>query len=113
MTTFTPPVTPSYGSAVKKKYNILESQFGDGYSARVGSGLNATKETWSLKWDILTDDEADEISEFFDARASVESFEWTTLHGDTLTFICREHDRSYDQFNNSTVTAELEQVFGS
>jgi len=113
MVTFAPTKAPSYSSSTNKEFRVLSADFGDGYANRVGDGLNVAKQSWNLTWNLLTTAEADDITDFFDTQAGVTSFNWVDLNGDNNTYIVREYSRSFVAFNSHTVTATLEQVFGS
>ncbi len=52
----------------------MESQFGDGYTQRLGAGLNAVRGTIPMAWDVLPQAQATAIEQFLAARAGVESF---------------------------------------
>ena len=94
MVTFSPSVNPSYNSPKAKSFRVLIANFGDGYHQRVGDGINVSSEEWSLRWDLLTQAQADEITDFFDARAGTESFDWLTPDGDTKNFFVSSYNRT-------------------
>lgn len=72
--TFEPPIGPSLESQAAKRARVLVSTFGDGYRQRTADGINNLNCTFSLIWHVLTQDQAQEITGFFEDRAGWESF---------------------------------------
>lgn len=103
MTTFTPPIGVSYRTSVTKNYRTLENDFGDGYTQVVPDGMNSVLEVWSLSWDSLTDSQANEIEDFLDAQGGT-PFEWETPKNDTRRFKSSPPTRTYNSYNNNTLT---------
>ena len=62
------------------EFNVLVSQFGDGYSQATKDGLNNKVQTWPVSFtrDVS---EITAISDFLDARGGAESFAWTNPLG--------------------------------
>ena len=69
--------TLSYGISLSKEYRILTSTFGDGYTQRVGDGINTEIESWNMTWDIITLSEKNILVDFFDARGGYEAINFT------------------------------------
>jgi phage-related protein len=111
MVTFNPTVTPSYGTGKESKVRKELNNFGDGYTQRVSIGANPKYEIWNLTWKILSDTEAQEIVDFFEAREEVESFDWTTPEGVLKKFVGYDCVRTFDDFGSNSVTVRLEQVY--
>lgn len=108
MTTFNPPVTPSYSSSSKSQYRVKRTEFGDGYDQVMGDGINTRIETWNLTWNGLRSSEADAIEDFMDARGGSEQFEWTTPKGVTKNFRCPDGvQRTFNKFNDETIQLTL------
>lgn len=110
MATF-PSYQPLYGAS--KSSNPRTRTFGtaDGYQQRISFGLHTDPKEWTLEFN-LTEDEADEIETFLDARAGVESFDWTPP--DTTTsykWICTEWQKTIDQPFRATIRTTFRQVF--
>lgn len=87
------------------------AQFGSGYSQRTTFGINQNPKSWNLTWQVSETD-ADTIETFLDARAGVESFDWTPIDEATsYKWICREWEKTIPYLNRATITATFEQVF--
>ena len=109
MATF-PSITPTYGASKTSRPRVLNVQFGDGYSQRVRFGLNTDLKNWNLTWQVSETD-ADTIESFLEARAGVESFEWTPLDSSTAyRWICQEWSKTIPYVNRATITATFIQV---
>ena len=109
MATF-PSIQPTYGASKTSRPRVLNVQFGDGYSQRVRFGLNTDLKTWNLTWNVSETD-ADTIESFLEARAGVESFEWTPLDTSTsYRWICQEWSKTIPYVNRATITATFIQV---
>lgn len=109
MATF-PSITPTYGASKTSRPRVLNVQFGDGYSQRVRFGLNTDLKNWNLTWQVSEAD-ADTIESFLEARAGVESFEWTPLDSSTAyRWICQEWSKTIPYVNRATITATFIQV---
>lgn len=110
MATFT--WTPSFSSPESSRPRVLETELGDGYSQRVRMGLNSDPKTWDLKFDNRSDVEREQIRAFLEARNGVESFDWTTIWGQTgRKWICKEWDIDPTHANNNQIRARFQQVF--
>lgn len=72
--TFVPPVRPSPGTTHKPAVSILEAEFGDGYSQPTPKGINHIKKSTTLKWAVLTTEQADEIEDFFERMGGTQPF---------------------------------------
>lgn len=64
--TFSPPVGPSPGTSHKPTVNLWEADFGDGYSQPTPKGINHIKRAVSLSWNVLTLDQMQDITGFFE-----------------------------------------------
>jgi len=107
-----PDIEISKGSQSDTQFSVLEAPFGDGYIARQGEGLNAKKTTWSVTWRGLPDAVASTLTDFFDARAGVEAFNWTPP-GEATSRQWRviSYQRIPTGYLNKTVTATFEEMF--
>lgn len=109
MATFT--YTPSFEATEASKPRARKFQAGDGYEQRVRFGLNIDTKEWSLTFLNRTDTERDGILAFLEARAGVESFDWTSPRGIAGKYVCEEWQASLLNCNNNTITATFRQVF--
>lgn len=104
-------IAPDFGSPLTKKPRLRKAAFGDGYTQRVGDGININPESWALTFSARTTSERDAILAFFEARAGSESFDWTSPSGTTGKFVCEEWGYTPDNTATHTVTAKFDQVF--
>lgn len=111
MATF-PSYNPVYSASKSSAPKVLTAQFGDGYQQRVTFGLNQNPKEWSLTFDV-TDDDADIIEAFLDARAAdAASFDWTPPDTSTsYRWICPSWNREMYEFQRSKITTTFQQVF--
>lgn len=113
MPTF-PSIKPTSNVAPSIEYRILEAKFGDGYEQRLADGINTRKQTVSLEFRV-SDADADTIIAFLDARAGVESFDYTLpKEGSARTWVCKRWSGPVALSASgagSMVTAEFEEVF--
>jgi phage-related protein len=112
--TFNPPVAPSPGTADKPEINLLEAEFGDGYSQPTPNGLNHIRRVLRLTWDVLTPDQAESILSFFRARGGSKPFLYTPRDEATpVAWTCREWRDQSITGGLLTVSATLRQSFGA
>ena len=77
MATF-PSITPSYGANQKNTPKTRVSSMGDGYEIRVNVGLNQNPKQWSLRWQNISETDADTISDFLNGCALVGQNQYLT-----------------------------------
>jgi len=108
--TFTYNPSKSFSSSSKPR--VITSQFGDGYSQRVGQGINRIVKEWSLVFKSRSLTDANAIETFFVARSGVEGFLWTPP-GESTTYsvICSEWSKTYDSNISATIQAKFTQIF--
>jgi phage-related protein len=91
---------------------VLAAAFGDGYQQRVGDGINALAASWELTFSSVAAD-IDAIEAFIEARAGVESFDWTDPDGNAIQAVCPAWSRSpHTGLRSAVMTATFRQVFG-
>lgn len=103
--------TPSFEATEASKPRVRKFQAGDGYEHRIRFGLNTDPKEWSLTFANRTDTERDNILAFLEARAGVESFDWTPPRGTAGKYVCEDWQASLLNCNNNTVKATFRQVF--
>lgn len=108
-TTFT--YTPDYNAQLTQKPRVLEARFGDGYTQRVGDGINIAPRIWTLTFNTRTDDEIAPILAFLQARNGIEAFNWTDPDGVTGVYVCREWRRTAVNKGINDLSTTFEQVF--
>lgn len=109
MNTFT--FTPSWGSALTKKYAVTDIAFGDGYSQRVGEGINRKREMWQLKFTVVDETTAAAIEAFLDGESGVTGFLWTPPGRSQIVVTCQEFSKVYNDFNNAVISCVFRQEF--
>lgn len=111
MATFT--WTASNKPKKQPKSNVIECQFGDGYSQRQAVGINSQSADWSLTFENRSTTDADAIDAFLTARGGHESFDWTPPDGLAGKYVCKsgKWSKVRNFYNAYTITAEFEQVF--
>jgi phage-related protein len=109
MSTFTwsPAPEPTENEAPR----VRSAPFGDGYSQRVGDGINNSPRTWSLRFTRETAD-IQAIISFLRARGAAESFDWTPPDGPAGKWICKSWSRIVHHRVVMGVNATFEEVFG-
>ena len=111
MATF-PDYRPTYSASKDSQPAVRTVRFGDGYEQRLTFGLNQNPKQWSLRFDV-TDDDADVIEAFLDARAAdAASFDWTPP--DTATsykWVCSSWNREMYEHLRSRISVTFRQVF--
>lgn len=110
MATF-PSYQPLYGASKSSAPTVRTAKFGDGYSQRVTFGLNQDAKEWNLRFN-LSDEEAAEVEAFLEARAGVESFDWTPPDSATsYKWLCSEWSKTIDNPSRAELTMKFTQVF--
>lgn len=110
MATF-PNYKPLFGANKSSQPAVRRVQFGDGYSQRLVYGLNQDPKEWSLEFNV-TEDEADEIETFLEARGGAESFDWTPPDSNTsYKWLCNEWSKAIEQPFRATIRTKFTQVF--
>lgn len=74
MSNFAPPISPSFESNSSVTKAVLIAPFGDGYTQRVGDGINTTREQVRVFWGILTTTQLESIIGFLEERGGYEAF---------------------------------------
>ncbi len=112
LSTFTPPIAPSPGTAFKATISINQADFGDGYTQASAKGLNHIRETVDLRWDGLTEAQFVEIRTFFEAHGGYLPF-WYQVRGRAapMRWTCAEWSGADSA--PWTFTAKLSQDFSA
>lgn len=105
-----PPKSPDVGMGKRVNYTVHEAALGDGYSTRL-SVINNKGQKVNLSWTMLTFAQADDLEEFFDARAGAEPFLYGPPNwGSALPWVCKTWDRTHEGLWE-TISATFERVF--
>lgn len=109
LNSFTPPVAPSPGTENTPEIRLKKAEFGDGYTQTSRDGLNHIRDVVSLKWDVLTEAQADTIEAFIRTQGGDTPFLYA-LRGDVVRqWTCEKYTRTRGSPN--TVTAEFRASF--
>lgn len=112
MTTL-PDIQPDNVSSRKStKARVVRTNFGDGYSQRIGDGLNAVRDEWNVQWTNITAADKETLVQFFEGLAGVTSFQWTP-QGDSAAknFTCAEWNVTPKNAYYYSLTAKFTQEF--
>lgn len=109
MATFT--FTPSFEATESSKPRVRKFMSADGYEQRIRFGLRTDPKEWDLTFSERSDAERDQITAFLDARAAVESFDWTSPRGIPGKYVCDEWQVTLRACNFNTIKARFRQVF--
>lgn len=109
MTTFTHVPAPGAAQSVEPK--VRATPFGDGYSQRVGDGINTLRRMWSLRFTRETAD-IDDIEDFLRGEGGVTSFDWTPPSGAAGKWVCSAWSRMVNEAGVEEVHATFKEVFG-
>ena len=111
MASFPTTVNPTYGLTKTSKPNIRIAQFGSGYSQRSTFGINQNLKVYKLKWENISETDADEIEDFLDLMAGVQNFDYTPA-GESASkkMICTQWNKTIPYLNRATITATFEEV---
>ena len=109
MATF-PSYDPVPGASKRSQPTVRNAQFGDGYSQRLRFGLNTDLKTWSLRF-VLSEEDADEVETFLEARAGAEHFDWSPPdETDTYKWICQDWSKTIPFQGRAEISATFQQV---
>jgi phage-related protein len=112
MDTF-PAIQVHYGSAPQPvKPRVQRLDFGDGYSQRIGQGLNPISEGWDIILKDITAAEKDTVVVFFKDKNGTEAFYWTPIGESTpRQYTCPEWLPVPQEGQLWTVTAKFVEEF--
>ena len=111
--TFEPPVGPSPGTAHKPTVSLWEADFGDGYTQPTPKGINHIKRSTSLVWNVLTLEQMQEITAFFERMGGNQPFYFQPFGEDRARrWTCKEWDFKTEN-GVWIVTANLVESFTS
>lgn len=104
--------SPDVNISSEHKPNIKVAQFGDGYSQRVGFGINSIKIEVQLVWTNINTTEKDTIINFIEDHSKGEAFEYTLPdEGTARKWYVKEWSKTYVKYGVYRVSASLEEVF--
>ena len=111
MASFPTTVAPDFGVRKISKPNIRIAQFGDGYQQRSTFGINQNLKVYNLTFTNITETESDEIEDFLDLMAGVQSFTFTPPNESSSSkFICKDWNKTNPFADRATISATFEEV---
>ena len=110
MATF-PSIDPNFGASKTSQPTVRNVQFGDGYSTRIGYGLNTDLKVWNLTWENISETDSDTIETFLEARGGAEHFDWSPPdETETYKWICQQWSKQMTSAGLNQLTATFQQV---
>jgi phage-related protein len=110
MTTLAFTYAPSYSAVESSKPATRIVRFSDGYEQRLSFGLKTDFKTWQLRFDNRSDDEAEQIKGFLEARRGVDAFTWTNPYGGAAFYVCEEWSVEHAGCNLNNIQATFREV---
>jgi len=98
------------GSSGTTNFRTRKAQYGDGYEQRVGDGLNAAVQSWTVSH-TNTEPKLRPLKEFLDRHAGFKSFYWTPPMGGLGLYYCETYTTSGEGNQVFTISATLQQTF--
>lgn len=80
MALFNPSIPPQVDPSGQHRFRSNRVQFGDGYMAVTGDGMNSKDTTWTVTY-RGTDAEINPIKAFLNTHGTHQSFEWVDPEG--------------------------------
>ena len=102
---------PDDGPELDQEPNIIEAKFGDGYSQRIGEGLNNIKRKIPLNWTHIPQTFAIELDDFCRDHSAGQAFYWTPNGGSQMKWKVVRYKRKIRGAGWGSFSMEIEQVF--
>ena len=110
--TFTPAMSPSVaGSSTNVTPRVNRIAYDDGYSQRSLKGLNATRRKATIAWDALSQDDFEDIRDFFNDHAGNIFFYQMPGDDTSRKWECTAWSWSYLGGIYYSMTAEISEEF--
>lgn len=110
MATFT--YTPDRNFTEDVSPRVLITQFDDGYSQRLNNSINPLNKSWNLTFQNRANNEADNITQFLEARNGTEAFDWTPPGYDaSVKVICKKWGSTWTSHFSKSISATFEIVY--
>jgi phage-related protein len=107
--TFTTVIPPQEEPNVDVRFNVIDTQFGEGYIQTFVEGMNTIKDVWPVTW-VGTDTEINPIKTFFEAHPGV-SFNWTPPGKPQNKYRVKGYQYIPSAAGNAKISAILERFF--
>ena len=111
---FSAPVAYDKGVMQSAKPRVLQAKFGDGYEMRVRDGINNTPREWSLSFKTRTKADIDNLYDFFNGLASVDTCKLTVPFDggeSTAVVVIEEYSRTLDYDEFYSLNCKAREVF--
>jgi phage-related protein len=102
--TFNPDPLPSPGTSTKPAFALKTADFGDNYQQTTRDGMNWIKRTITLKWDVLTEAQADALEAFFLGKGGDTPFLYTRRGDVARQYTCTDYERIHGSPNTFSAT---------
>ena len=106
-----PDIPPTFNTAMTKQPRTRVNEFGNGYSQRVGDGLNTIREQWQVVWEGISWTDCQAIDTFLSARSGAQAFTWAPPGEDEKQYFCPNWSKVKTSGNTGNVSAQFIQVF--
>lgn len=96
------------------KFRVLTSKFGDGYSQRLGDGINTKEEEFSASFNTRLATEANLLAAYFDYLGGVSAFSITITNLNTdenIKVICEGYTLTYPYTSVHSINANFKRVY--
>lgn len=106
---------PDYGARKKTTSKLREAAFGDGYTQRVGQGLNTQAREWELTFSVRSETEIEAIEAFLNARSDGRAFSWVPPFANSANDTIRVYHKEYETVatdNGLALSVTFYRVYG-
>jgi phage-related protein len=105
------PWEASMGTSKETKARVIKTQYGDGYSQRLGDGINSIDQSWQVTVKAKSLSEADDIEAFLSSHSGAAPFLWPTRSVPSGIKVTCDAWRRQDRFSSGIISATFLQVF--
>ena len=108
---------PDKGFTRASEPRIFKAEFGDGYEQRLANGINNLAESWSITMNNRTNDDIDDIIDFFESKGGVTNFSFVLPNSnegsseETVKVVCTDWNKNYDYGDFYSATATFRRVY--
>lgn len=107
---------PSYSMSIDSTPNVIQAMFGEGYSQRQRTSLNAPSQKFELTFENRSDKEARALANFTEDKYGVDSFKILTpasklQNNPDIKYLGKSVKVNPSSFNLNNVSITVEQVF--
>ncbi len=105
---------PDKGFTMATKPRVHTANFGDGYSQRVGDGINPLEQHFNLNFSNRTKADIDAIANFLETKAGVTSFDFNYPESGgetTIKVLCSDWSQSWSYDDYYSLKLKLVRVY--